>query len=53
MLPAIGLSNLWGEETMITRRHLLQTAGTVSEENLLKLNQWLEPARSYNRADYR
>ena len=31
---------------------LLQTAGTLSPENLQRLNQWLEPARSFSRAQY-
>ena len=31
---------------------LLQTAGTLSEANLLKLNEWIEAGKSYNRSDY-
>lgn len=31
---------------------LLQTAGTLSEANLLKLNEWIEADKSYNRSDY-
>lgn len=31
---------------------LLQTAGTLSPDNLLKLNEWLEPERSVSRVQY-
>lgn len=31
---------------------LLQTAGTLSEQNVLKLNQWLEASQSYSRSSY-
>lgn len=32
---------------------LLQIAGTLSDQNVLKLNQWLQPENSYNRAQFK
>ena len=37
---------------IIDMLRLLQTAGTLSEDNLMKLNAWLKPEKSYFRADY-
>ncbi|HSC75947.1 MAG TPA: TolC family outer membrane protein [Pseudomonadales bacterium] len=31
---------------------LLQTAGTLSDDNVLKLNQWLQPEKSYSRSQF-
>lgn len=31
---------------------LLQTAGTLSDDNVLKLNQWLTPEKSYSRSQF-
>lgn len=31
---------------------LLQIAGTLSDENVLKLNQWLQPEKSYSRSQF-
>ena len=31
---------------------LLQTAGTLSDDNVLKLNQWIEPEKSYSRSQF-
>jgi outer membrane protein len=31
---------------------LLQTAGTLSDDNVLKLNQWLLPEKSYSRSQF-
>lgn len=32
--------------------HLLQVAGTLTEDNVLKLNQWIQPDKSYSRAQF-
>jgi outer membrane protein len=31
---------------------LLQTAGTLSNDNVLKLNEWLQPEKSYSRSQF-
>lgn len=37
---------------IIDMLRLLQTAGTLSEDNLIKLNQWLLPENSYSRSQF-
>lgn len=37
---------------IIDMLRLLQTAGTLTEDNLLKLNQWMVPEKSYSRSQF-
>jgi len=32
---------------------LLQTAGTLTDANVLTLNQWMEPEKSYDRNQFK
>jgi outer membrane protein len=38
---------------VINMLRLLQTAGTLSDNNVLKFNQWLQPEKSYSRSQFK